>query len=163
MVGSRNRGVPYPRTIRGLTTTGCSRSFEEGSLYHLVMRRRIRGEGRSFTHHFSTRAELCHRINRSSPQATVGSMRRPQAMCRRAVAFGVQPPGVLVSVVGRASLDFAWLTARHLREKVASACRAPSKEGTREAGANTWVLPANSLDGSRAVRVGRSHGCARAS
>jgi hypothetical protein len=68
-----------------------------GTSSHLAMRRRMRGEGRSFALGGSAHAAHCCRFNPLSAQPAAGSRRCPQASSRRAVAVVVQLSGVLAT------------------------------------------------------------------
>jgi len=68
-----------------------------GTFSHLAMRRRMRGERRSFAPGGSAHAAYCHRFNPLSAQPAAGSRGCPQASSRRAVAVGVQLSGVLAT------------------------------------------------------------------
>jgi hypothetical protein len=164
LVGSkRAKGTPTLRKLRIDDHGVLEASSRRGTFIHLVMRRRMRGEGRSFARGISAHVKVCHRFNQPLPQAATGLMLRPQAAHRRAVAFGVQLRGVLAAPSGepcRALRDS--LPATFERRRLTQVVRLRRKP-LEERGRTRRPSWRNADRNARAVRIGRSLGCARAS
>jgi hypothetical protein len=148
----RARGVSSPAQHHRVGDHGVLEQLRRrGASSHLDMRRRMRGEGRSFTPGRSARAAHRRRINPSPAQPVAGSQRRPQAALRRAMTFSVLTFRRACSAGRRMLSELTWLAARLSPKGVG--CRTPcsSKGAAREAWANTkgdW------LQKGRTFRVG---------
>lgn len=98
---TRARGVSSLSLVSGSGDRGMLGQLRRrGTFSHLVTRRRVRGEGRSFAPGGLARAVHCPRFNPLLAQPVVGSWRRPQAVPRKARAFGVPPVGELAAPIG---------------------------------------------------------------
>jgi hypothetical protein len=160
----RARGVSSPAQHHRVGDHGVLEQLRRrGASSHLVMRRRMRGEGRSFTPGCLARAAHSRRINPSPAQPVAGSQRRPQAALRRAMTFSVPTCRRACSAGRRMLSELTQLAARSSRKGWAVARRALRKEQHGSGGKHGGRLTPKGLD----VQGGRGSdarkGCARAS
>jgi len=143
------RESPAFRINESMTKGMLEKSSRRGASNHRVLRRRRHGSvGALCSRVLGPRSSL-PLYNQPWPQALVGSMRRPQAARRTAMAFEGPALRRACNAAGRPSMDPAWLTAYS---------HVTSKEVTRRLGERRNACSAKRCRAARRVRIGQSVG-----